>query len=574
MADDTDMDIDKMMRQSARDLAKAKEDEELGGVPPDAEAEPDIVIGDITVSSPSQDADDKASPDADTEGGVQAPTPTPQDDVPPAQDLAARGPIRRRSTAGDEDEDEDDVPTALAPASGGLPRRRSTLEDPTPASGFRSSLCITKMQDRVPLMLADKNPELTEYLLEYFQDMDEDGDGRVDGQELVTKTYELLEKFDGARNAALVAEKKAHVSDNKAREEEKKALEARLEVVSAEKKAVLWQRIAMGSVFGFLVLFAIMIGSSVVANNVTKDTVVSEDHVITEKGTNQPVKTGVAGASLDLAAPADAVGAGVIGCMDSDQFNVLKTESSMVPISLHTDKEDFVNIQTHDWKKVGEDRFMITDMSGQKFLVRKNPACGTVVKNGRRLGRPTADPDYSIEDGTSTTTSGSGITLNGKYAFLARGKVAGILGAIVPELAGLVGEPLAAAGYFTFTTDGGCSVFGRRNLGGGGDASQIKLAELMSGVVRERTTGTEELWSPQQFPVSDLSIYETCECTYSFDARDIGTMVGRFCDAPEPYPLVYWTLAVAHSGKKVNFVRNDWTMLIGSADSVEEWSEW
>lgn len=168
-------------------------------------------------------------------------------------------------------------------------------------------------------------------------------------------------------------------------------------------------------------------------------------------------------------------------------------------------------------------------------------------------------------DSTSTTA----ITLDGKYAFLATGTVAAALGANVPgPLAGLTGEPLAATGFFTFTADGSCSVYGRRNLAGGGDASQIASAGS-SGIVRVGTTGTSEPHDPQQFPMSDRSIYETCECEYLFDARGIGTMWGRFCDAPAPdYPRVYWTLSVSHGGKKVDFVRNDWTMLMGSAELV------
>lgn len=49
-------------------------------------------------------------------------------------------------------------------------------------------------------------------------------------------------------------------------------------------------------------------------------------------------------------------------------------------------------------------------------------------------------------------------------------------------------------------------------------------------------------------------------------------MQARFCDAIEAIndtPVIYWTLSVSKGGAdKINFVRNDWTMLTGSAELV------
>lgn len=168
------------------------------------------------------------------------------------------------------------------------------------------------------------------------------------------------------------------------------------------------------------------------------------------------------------------------------------------------------------------------------------------------------------------------IKLNGQYSYLATGTVAPILGQKVEALGVLVGAPLAATGYMGFDKDGRCYFNGRRNLAGVGDASQIINFTTLE---RINSTGTESPHLPQKFPTSDLSIYETCECTYEIDERGIGLMQGRFCDAIKankdkgtPAPTIYWSISVSKGGKVVKFVRNDWTMLQGTADFVESLS--
>lgn len=122
-----------------------------------------------------------------------------------------------------------------------------------------------------------------------------------------------------------------------------------------------------------------------------------------------------------------------------------------------------------------------------------------------------------------------------------------------------------------FDTHGQCYVNGRRNLAGGGDASQI-TNPTTNPPTRIMSTGTDSPHDPQQFPTSDLSIYETCECKYEIDERGIGLIEGRFCDAIEANkdaPTIYWSISVSQGGKVVKFVRHDWTMLQGTADFVE-----
>ena len=60
------------------------------------------------------------------------------------------------------------------------------------------------------------------------------------------------------------------------------------------------------------------------------------------------------------------------------------------------------------------------------------------------------------------------------------------------------------------------------------------------------------------------------------DLPCIGLMQARFCDSCDAIeaindtPVIYWTLSVSKGGAdKVNFVRNDWTMLTGSAELVD-----
>ncbi|KAL7535340.1 hypothetical protein ACHAWF_005136 [Thalassiosira exigua] len=114
----------------------------------------------------------------------------------------------------------------------------------------------------VPAILQNQDPTLVEDVRRCVQGMDADGDGRLTGQELVLKLFEVFAGYKA------VAEDRARIAAE--------ADAARTDLSEAVKKLSWWKRVGAGSAVFGSAAFALLFGSNLMANEVSKDTVVED----------------------------------------------------------------------------------------------------------------------------------------------------------------------------------------------------------------------------------------------------------------------------------------------------------
>ncbi|KAL7533157.1 hypothetical protein ACHAWF_011077, partial [Thalassiosira exigua] len=128
---------------------------------------------------------------------------------------------------------------------------------------FKSSTISLAGLD-VGVILNNHDSALVEDVRRCVQGMDADGDGRLTGKELVVKLFDILARYKA------VADDRARVAAE--------ADAARTDLSDAVKKLSWWKRVGAGSAAVGAAAFAVLFGSNLMANEVSKDTVVDDQN--------------------------------------------------------------------------------------------------------------------------------------------------------------------------------------------------------------------------------------------------------------------------------------------------------
>ena len=198
-----------------------------------------------------------------------------------------------------------------------------------------------------------------------IKDIDRDTDGRIDRYELVNYTINLTGKVQDL-------EKKNQ---------------------SGIKLIKNYRRGLLSSVGIVVLLCASLFAVSIAVAELTKDTAVSSKGVMTAKGTEIPVETGVHNTIFHLGQPVgeDKLGDVIapqdtkkFGCITPAEAQELKEKALVVPATLETEEGSLHTLQIHDWEQEG-DTIKITDPSGVHYEIKPEPSCSSQIKRGRRL---------------------------------------------------------------------------------------------------------------------------------------------------------------------------------------------